>query len=755
MISSQDVLSNPIGSFARLLYSYSSIIQPDQIKLPHGTKKKDLEFLLEHSEKLFTDSRFKGVMRKYKMYMDDFFDSLELFSGSEVIFLGVNNLCLEDSNGRFQQLCVDDFSPESDFVKYLVKHYMEHDSSVKNALDTMLFMRIGAYDFPFVISNDEQNLNLSSSFPVIKNPFGFISERVNQVLEGLDLQGRLGSSERNINDIFSEANYRFSSKIISVADFRKSSKHFGEMELLLKNMKKYLPEKYHSSEEFIKLCESAIMLNRQLFTQKYAYIIDTLSPSWMSAYMFQKDIGLGILSKTGYDIPVIGGKLLTNTKHGPVRAVLEPQALNRLSGWLTARFSQGAEPVIVKSKKKSVESSMDLFNINVDVVSSIKHPYIKTLGSPKSIDEGIKTIDPNFLRLLERDIRNYGFSISSVEVILARLNNENPMISSDMGRIQWRNAIRGLTINPYSITDISKVLSSEAYLTRPSNTGSKCELHKYISILPLDFWKQLSLDSNDASKSGQALHEISNSLLSEQYKMLEKYGMKSLRRREYCEVPIVHEFKPSVDDIINAETHLKRKIKSSKNPSGKKFYELMLQEISRIHDENISIYDSGKPDAVAIIEETSQPVIIDFKRRMGMYYATPYFFEQASRYALAVMQAKNLEVDSFFTVIVQTPFSANKFIGEDISDLGVYRHQKLTIRQVSTDSNFLKKVKKDLVIEYAGNRLFMVNSNARELVRDMYSDSPDNVHPLCPDCFANKQESPQCRYLLEGIGNIW
>lgn len=67
----------------------------------------------------------------------------------------------------------------------------------------------------------------------------------------------------------------------------------------------------------------------------------------------------------------------------------------------------------------------------------------------------------------------------------------------------------------------------------------------------------------------------------------------------------------------------------------------------------------------------------------------------------------------------------------------------------------MSKVKRDIILEYTGNKLLSENEGARILIQDMYSNSSDNNHPLCPSCFANQPESPQCRYLLEGIDKIW
>ena len=747
MINSQDVLSNPLGSLARILYTNSQIVVPTEIQRPSGVRKADLDFLLEQATAWQDNSRFKGVLKKYKLYMDEMLSNIDLLVGKTLIFLDIENQCLETEQGRFSKQCVDDFGVESEFAKYFMRHYNERSDIVKANMRNMVFWRISPYDFPFMIDDEGVKTNIagenesdgSENEVRIYNPFGAMAEFTNALLDETKSKSRLGDSQRALHEQISNGNYRFANHIFSVSEFRDRCKAQGFFPLLHQNYNKSHKDDPLQEDDFKRLCEAAIAINREIMSLKYNKIIGQLLPDDAKVYMLEGDIARGLLQKRNPEILPVGGKLLTNTKGGPERGVLETQALNKLSGWLTARYAPEEDPVIVKKS---------MFADDIQFTTSIKHPYIKTLGSPKEIDEGMKDVNSEGLALLEQDIRNFGFSISSIEVILIRLNYENFLVQTEDGYMQWRDLRTNNRINPFSISDISRKAPS---LIRPSNTGSKCELHKYISTVPWQFWEGLGFEDHPAAKSGNALHEISNSLPSAQFKLLEKYRIEPLRREEYCEQSIVHEYRPSSRDFLRAKEELEMRLKKT----GSKFYEMMLSKLTAVQGSDTIIIDRGKPDGVAAMTFTGEPIIIDFKRRMAMYYPVQYFFEQTSRYALAVMQSKGIDARSFYTAIIQPPFSANKFIGEELPDLGNYRNQKIRMRKVDVDGEFLEKVKRDMIIEYVGNSILKEDPQAGFHLRELYKDNKPTKFPSCRRCFANMLSAFKCSYLLTGEKNVW
>ena len=69
MIPTIHILSNPIGSLAKLLYTNSNFFNLNSLK-PSGVRKADLEFLLEYGLGRQKDTRFTKIFEKYKLYMD-------------------------------------------------------------------------------------------------------------------------------------------------------------------------------------------------------------------------------------------------------------------------------------------------------------------------------------------------------------------------------------------------------------------------------------------------------------------------------------------------------------------------------------------------------------------------------------------------------------------------------------------------------------------------------------------------------------
>ncbi len=739
-ISTIHLLSNPISSLERLIYTHSDIINPDDLIPKSGNLI--VERLVSQAKERQKDKKFTSTCEIYKDYISMLFQNVAKLKDKQIVFLDFKNYTLESRAGTFKSSGIDDFSADSDFSKYMMLLYTKYNTiskDVSGAMEKLLFWRISPYDFPFMISkndelnNGELNNDESNNEPFIYHPF---ANEVEELRKPYIQKGKfsLGGLKRNYSDLSINANYLFSSSIISLTEFREQAKQSQFIET-----KKFSFEKSHekiSTEEFIKLNETAIRLNREILKKKYSILRSHFSLKPIS-YMLAGDVGMKMLKDTS--IP--GVKLLSNIKKIPLRRVLEPQALNKLSGWLSAKYSKGTNAYIFQK---------EIFENPVLVNESWKNPGILTLGNPKEVDEGIKSLNQEHYKLLQNELKQYTFSISPIEIIILRLNYENFSVQSDEGRIPWQKILNGKKVHPYNILDIKNTAKS---IIRPSNSGVVCELAKFISSKPRSMWE--GMGNNDYANIGTLIHSISNELESKsQLTQLEKHGINPLKRDRYCEVPISHEFKPSDEIWSKAKENISVLLDKTSN----EFYELMLKQLD-LEQGNI-IFDSGSPDGVAIIEELNELVIIDFKRRMANYNPTQYFFAQLSRYAMAVMQSKEMSAKNFYTAIIQTPFHSSKFAqnaSEEFIDAGLFRSQKIRLRKVNVEGDFLKKVQTGMVLEYLGNTILKEDINAGFLVRDLYKNNSFNKLPSCQYCFSNDANSNnyKCRFLMDGIRQVW
>ncbi len=738
MIPTVHIVSKPIGAVARLLYTHSSIIDPEDIS-PKNVKKDSVKEVLDIALEFSEQKKFKDTMEVYSLYMngfkddegqgfDGFFDNIQKLRGKQFIFLDFQNLCLENKYGSFQKQCIDDFSTLSETADYLMDIFEDPQTSdtIRDAMKEIVFYRLSTYDFPFMIGDNPSTK--------IHNPLSSVVDEISGFMEDKKKR-QLGSQERFFEDISTEANYKFSLFILS-------QKHFNELsdssiESMLDGYNKHLKEEI-SMDHFLDLNKAAIAINREIVRMKYEWILGTLDIESPLAYMLQGDVGRKILLDISPNTGVIGEKLLHDTKNLLQGGVLEPQALNKFTGWLKARYDISAKPIIVSGK--------DTQQV-IEKESSVSHPYTKSLAYPDELSRLIDCMDQKAIKLLEQDVSNFQFGVEGIELAILRLNQENFLVHTDNGDTQWLDLTKDCTIQPYSITDVSENMKK---IIRPSNTGSKCEFYKFISIFPRIFWSWVK--DNEAAISGNALHTISNELKTRQHELLSKYDILPLEREDYCEVPILHRFSPSDSDLNLVENHLLIRLSQSNN----EFYNKMLHKLEELKDEGRIIIDGGQPDGMAVVEQTGQPVVIDFKRRMASYYPVQYFYEQTARYGLAIIQAKELDVDSFYTVIIQTPFHPNKFSGKTSYDKGIYRNQTFRIRKTDIKSQFAQKVKRNMILEYLGNQLFIEDvSNGLDLVKMYRFTKPHSKFARCDYCFGNSEGSERCSYLLTGRTELW
>ncbi|MFC1741498.1 hypothetical protein ACFL3V_03100 [Nanoarchaeota archaeon] len=751
-VSSVHIVSNPIVTIARLLYAHSSIIDHEAIR-PHGVKKKTIDFLVEQALERQEDPRFTGSMEKYKLYMDGhsknttllgggMLENLRILVGRPFMFLGFENRVLEDRYGRVGKSGVDDFSTQTEFVKHLLHDiYRRARNHEKEGLRSVVWYRMGVYDFPFVIEEVVEN---GMNKVRIRNPFSDIADVVGDILVKGGKTG-LGDQVRYVGDTSRQGNYRFSDTAFSGERFTKRCRSIpGYLENL-----HHAYEKKHGAvpiEDFEKLCKVAIRINKEIIRQKYSCIIDALDLDELTCYMLQGDFSRELLTKIREDVRVPGIKLLQDTSNMPDRGVLEAQALNRLSGWVVARFKQDGQrikPIIVPRRKYKHQPAYG---------HAIQMPAIRTLGTAKQIDDGLKGMDHESLDILKKEIKTKRFYISSIEVILVRLNNQNFVVETELGQTQWQDILAGRTVHPLPVQDMRRRTRALAdSYTRPSNAGNKCELHRYISMYPPERWD--GMGDSDASKAGIAIHTIANELLTKQHMELPKYGIRSVPRDRYCEVPIAHEFRPSEEEWDAAESEIILGL----DKTDSEFYSEMLRILVGMREEGTVIVDGGSPDGVAIIDEGQEPVIIDFKRRVASMEQVKYFSAQTSRYAMAVMQGKGIEAEHFYTAIVQTPYTPAPFLGLEMDVEGLLREQVIRIRQVRVDGDFLRQVRQGLILEHVGNITLHEDPDlGRELVK-IYMQRSKHNRPSCHECFANnaKYGSYQCRYLLEDKKELW
>lgn len=716
-------ISNPIGAFFKMLHTHSSLTNATQIKATN----KSIETLLEISQQRVKDERFLSSVQIYKDYMDMFLKNIPNLKENNFMFLDFTNYCLETEYGTFSKKCIDDFAIESEFAKLIMDIHNKSSDKIQDYLENTVFYRMSMFDFPFIL---KQNSKTNEVF--IEHPF---KDQVNKIQKQYESDNKwnLGFSSRSANDELNYYNYKFSSIILSEKNFTKQLKNVGFIENLHNGFSKLGYDV--SLDEFIGLNKNAIKLNRQLLKNKYATIIDILNIQEPLAYMCERDEGLKILRQASNKVRIPGEKLLQNTKDLPLRGVFEPQAIRRLLGMLQAKYDP------------ENEINLEFTNhIPEEPLQKVKqYPFIKTLGNPKSTLEGLKRIYGDGFKLLQKDVIDFSYSVTGIEGIILALNRINFSIHTDKGISLWQNQIKNNLVNPYDISDIQQ--RSVGKLVRPSNCGKKCEFDKYVSMIPLDFWPQDCY--SEASLIGTAIHSISNEIDDLQYLELEKFGIKPIKRDKYCEVPIEHHFRPTDYDFNNTIEAVKVKLSKTKSI----FYEILLENI--VNSDQTLIIDGGKSDAMLIVEDTNELVVVDFKRRMSGYYPVQYFFEQASRYALAVIQSKQLDVNKFHTLIIQSPYSFNKFAQMQGVDDGTYNDQIFNAKTINLNSYFVNNVKKNLMLEFFQNKLFKNNINLGFHLRELYKDIPEQNYPSCKSCFSNSKDSYQCRFLLEGKFESW
>jgi hypothetical protein len=732
------VISNPISALARLLYTNEAWLPPDtQARLRGKRPSAQMEELLSKAALRQEDKRFIGPLEKYKSYMDGASKELPKHRGKQVIFLDLENLCLRSKAGNYARNCVDDFSSITEVAPDFLHLYSRMEDKVRERMRKMIFWRLGVYDFPFTLI-EEPSLG-------IVNPFAAVAEEVDDSMSDRG-KSTLGSSLRYAHDSKSQANYHFSPVIFSEQAFNKFTSRAENLQSMMQAYnKKHDPL---SEAEFLKMMSTAIKLNRKLCKMKYELLCDRLGIEEPYAYMLQGDIGMDLLRGANQNTTVIGGKLLQDAKNMPLAGVLEPQALNRLSGWLVARY-EGTTPVVVKAKR-----SIPL----PELVRSIKHPFLTTLGSPSDSNHAIDHMDAKALEWLNYDTKLYSFGIAPIEVVLVMLNYGNFSVYTKDGITPWSDLRQG-KIQPLPIKHLSTFLrrpqfpGDEGALLRPSNSGSKCEYHRYLNVISTNHWKNegLIFEQNEYAMSGSAMHTISNALQTTQHLRLPEVGIRAVERQEYCEVPISAEFTPNADHWGMAEQFLRKKHELSGSPLHKEMLDMLFASQAT----GIKISDGGSPNAVAIMEDTNELVINDFKRRMATYVPVQSFFQQTSRYALMLQQLLGLESKSFYSVIIQTPYSPNKFLYDPIMPAeGRYRSQVHRIRKINFDEQLMVHVGANMILEYLGGVIFSKDLSKGSLARQMYAYGAPGAAD-CKNCFANKHDSYPCHYSLTGEKGPW
>jgi hypothetical protein len=740
MLSSINSISSPISALARLLYTNMSFLDVDGLisKGIAGVRSDDLEFLIEQALDRQHSNMFVGTLEKFRRYMDEIYYSIPKLAGKDIILLGAANKGLYSEIGFLKHVNTDDFCTKTDVAPAIVDIYDQYADKVKKGIrENAVFWRIAPFDMPFLIRDSKKET-------YIINPFHDRVQSVNSNMQDKDKTG-LGDFKRYKSDGQREESYSISEVIFSIKKFHKAFPEHNYLEALYDDYSSTYAETIYgniSIEYFQKLCESAIRINREILKRKYENIFGRLDIDKVYGYFIAGDVANDILSlieKDGaYEKSIIGEKLLQDTKYMPLLDVLEPQALNRLSGWFNAKYGdETTSPVIVQ--KRVPQERHELHR-------SLKHPYIYTGMPAENLDELLEDVPTDQLAALEKDVAKYQFRISPIEVHLYFLNVNNYRVYTDkeFGAVDktWSNIRGGSKVQPLLIRDVER---QETKYIRPSNQSQKCEYSKYLSVRgtsDLD----IVIESNDYAKAGTLLHKISNTLDAGQQRFLGDVGLMQMERLSYSEVPIAFEFKPTEKDFINASMHLEKRFANTHNP----LYSDALDRLSMLDNTNLTILDNGSPDGVAIIEDSRIPVIIDFKRRIGRYFPVHSFFEQTVRYAFAVIQSKKLETDRFYSVIIQTPYSSIKYgTRTDFFDKGNYRHQKIVVQEIMLNSAFTDKVRVDMLSEYVTNKIFFGDPRLGLLARELYK------HEHCDNCFQNKNNDYRCRYILEGAKKIW
>ncbi len=355
------VLSNPIGYLSKILYINESFLDINKVREIKGVKKKNLDFLINSALKRQKDKDFQEVYKINREYLSRVYENLEILNGREIVFLDFQNLGKHQKEINFKKTCIDDFSPYSkvsEFFMQLDVYFKKfHKEKSKEKLENIVFYRLSPFDFPFEVKNEE--------FPKIVNPFfsccndlflqGTAGEKIH--LRGLKRHTRNLSDTCNKDNL--KENYHFSKFVFSIEYFREHLKEEKTLNYLLTLYNAHHPvleQKINSKKYFSELIEDSIKINREFMKIKYQCIVDRLKLKKINAYMLQGDIGVEILNKVG-DVKIIGEKLLANTKNVPSKGVLEYQAMNRFSGWITAKSQE--DEMIIEDYFKDLRASKE------------------------------------------------------------------------------------------------------------------------------------------------------------------------------------------------------------------------------------------------------------------------------------------------------------------------------------------------------------------------------------------------------------
>ncbi len=742
MLAAFDVHSNPISAFYRMLFINRPFIDINNLQA-RGVRKENLEYLVESGLDRQHDARFLGKVMKYAEYIQEMEQSLNLLQGKEIVFLDFTNLQLQNSFGKYRKIAVDDFDNTTAVAKVLMEQSSLLEPFLQDCIgDDVVFFRMSTYDFPFIIEPRKSN-------PYVLNPFYQSVHRINKSYHNAG-RTALGSFIRFLNQAPhapSARNYESNSAIFSIDKYHKQIRTNGAV---------FFESSYQEyrailnididREEYKRLCESAILLNREIIKKKYSTLLQRLGVKTAHLFMLEGDVGKPLLEKIGEDTGIrmhtIGGKLLTDTKYKPQGKILEPQSLNRFFGWLTAHFHGDTTQSLVTARTP--------VDIPIPLEESAQYPFIKFgKGASLAAETALARVPKEEFTLLKKDIIHYQFRILPIEMVLYALNKENFYVYTDQ-RVEksWREVLGGNTVHPLYISDLQDIETSFKRDTRPSNSSSKCALQQYISMLPPGVFPS-DIQPNDHSRSGTLIHFISNAaeddereLLKEEFK---KMDVTVLARKDYCEVPILHRYTPSTREL---EYTLEKLMIMEKN-SESILPKLLREEFESLPKDGLVIKDGGSPDAVAIIKETLEPVIIDYKRRVARRTPVESFFRQTARYALSIIDNKKLDVKKFYLAIIQTPYTPLVQSQTPTYDHGNYRDQVIRIREVSLNSPFVLDVKAGIIIEYLNRRVFKNNPDAA------IQFQAEQRETQCDNCLINKPQDYKCAWLLAHRKEPW
>ncbi len=728
MIDSVHILSDPLRTMSVLIYLHQGFVDPLEVR-PHGVRSDDLEFLLEESFQRW-DSRFIGVWEKELMYMQgdkDFpgvLNTLERLRKRPLIVFDSVNLCLEDKHGRLKKSGVDDFSSTTEVAPLIMRLYTH---GLEQSLQDTMGLRFVPVDFPFEIGSQGDSV-------WIENVFRDIAENTSRHMIAKNKRP-FGDSIRYRGAIDSESNYLFHPSIISPTDMKERFGLAGFLELNHSKVYETIPD----IDDYKRLVIAAVKYNREFLKHKYRRVFEIISPESVIAYMLQGDIGREILDDTRdilQDARVItpGGGLLQNTKFKPVRGVLEPQAIFRLVGYYTAILGSKGIQLKVDLDDSEYEPSKGIYR-------TARYPFIIALG-PSNLEEKISEIPEQELAAFRQDAKNFEVAAETIEDIIARrLNKGNFTVHTRFAKeVPWREIRSDKLVLPHRIADLSNQELVDQRTVRPSNSHSKCAFAKWLGMFPPEHWE--GMRSTHEAMSGNAIHQIGCQLQTDEYLQFVEWGLPSIPRREYCEVPLAHFVEPSEYQLEIAENVVEQVRQTNPlNP----IYQKIEQRLQRRQDLD-NIIDGGQPDAVA--EVGNSIILLDYKRLMYTFYPKKSILRQMSRYWMMVDDLENASSEVFYLGIIQTPFSALRIMNKSQSFPQRYRPMKLNLHQFTRD--YIDHIVADVVIEHLGNQIISEDAELGWSIRHH-----SQRMGLCENCFSNIEESPKCRYTLEGVMKPW